>query len=245
MVSKLVKLKAKDRQAPVELVDHSPLADETVAASLIHTSSKLPYRQCLAAAKKLSKKYKQELFRAAFVNLQFYDSMLREFEFVYLTYNIILSSACFGQLKRHRMATITSQRYDPSLGITVPDSIIETGLEKDFRDIAARSEEVYLKINKVSPAAAPYILTNAHRKRVLCRVNARELYHLVRLRDDAHAQWDIRNVAALMGSEAKKAMPLTFELLCGKDKYNETYKHIFGKAPKVVEAVLPGKREIK
>ena len=245
LVSKLIDKKSSIGHEPVELAGYSPDGDNKVAAALIHTSSKLSFQECLKTAKKFSKKQKEAIFKAAFVNLQFYDSVLREFEFVNLTFNIILSSACFGQLKRHRMATITSQRYDTSLGITVPDSIKETGLEQDFRAIAAESEEVYRKINKVSAVAAPYILTNAHRKRVLCRVNAREMYHLARLRDDTHAQWDIRNVAGLMSQKAKKAMPLTFMLLCGKDKYNAAYKSVFGKVPKVVEAVLPGIREIK
>ena len=245
LVSSLVKTKAAGKHETVELVEYSPDGDSTVVAALIHTSSNLPFEECLAAAKKLSKEQKEEIFKAAFVNLQFYDSMLREFEFANLTFNIILSSACFGQLKRHRMATITSQRYDTSLGITVPDSIKETGLEKNFREVAEESEKVYREINKVSAVAAPYILTNAHRKRVLCRVNAREMYHLSRLREDAHAQWDIQQVAGLMSREARKVMPLTFKLLCGKDKYNETYKSVFGKVPKVVEAVLPGIREIK
>ncbi len=77
------------------------------------------------------------------------------------------------------------------------------------------------------------------------RVNAREMYHISRLREDAHAQWDIRNVSSAMSALAKKAMPLVFGLAGGKDRYNETYKNIFGVPPKVTQAELPGARTLK
>jgi thymidylate synthase ThyX len=95
------------------------------------------------------------------------------------------------------------------------------------------------------PLAAPYILTNAHRKRVLVRLNARELYHISRLREDAHSQWDIRDIARAMGEEAKNVMPLAFALIGGKDRYGEIYQSVYGEPPKVTEAVLPGARKIK
>ena len=181
----------------------------------------------------------------AWQNLQLYDSMPREFEYANLTFNIVLSSACFGQLKRHRMSTITSQAYDPKLGLTIPEAIKEIGLEDQFRRIADESVRVYEKIYRENPKAAPYILTNAHRKRVLIRLNAREMYHVSRLREDTHAQWDIQNVSREMSRQAKKVMPLTFGLLGGKDRYNEVYQEIFGRLPKVTEVALPGSRDIK
>jgi thymidylate synthase ThyX len=65
-------------------------------------------------------------------------------------------------------------------------------------------------------------------------VNARELYHISRLREDAHAQWDIQNVSREMSKLAKKKLPLTFMLIGGKDKYPEIYKSVYGVTPKVI-----------
>ena len=93
--------------------------------------------------------------------------------------------------------------------------------------------------------AAPYILTNAHRRRVLLRANARELYHIARLREDTHAQWDIQNVSKALSACAKKVMPFTFSLTGGKDRYADIYRGIFGHPPKVKEVLLPGARKIK
>ncbi|MDP8212809.1 MAG: FAD-dependent thymidylate synthase [Candidatus Zapsychrus exili] len=228
----------------VELVEYTKEGDLIVAASLLHVSTKQPYEKCKDIVRNLSREELEKIFKTAWGNMQFYDSMLREFEYVNLTFNVELSSACFGQLKRHRMSTITAQPYDIDLGITIPDRIKEIGADGYFKEIVERTNEVYKELKAQVPEVAPYILTNAHRKRVLIRVNARELYHISRLREDAHAQWDIQNVSCDMVAQAKEVMPLTFGLIGGKDKYNEIFKNIYGKLPKVTEAVLPAARKI-
>ena len=229
----------------VRLVEYTKDADTVIAASLLHSSSSIPYEECKAIAEKMTQEEKKGIYRASWSNMQFYNSVLREFEYANLTFDIVLSSACFGQLKRHRMSTITSQSYDPGLGITVPEAIKEIGMEGYFSEIVDKTNDVYDAIYKEDPLSAPYVLTNAHRKRVLIRVNVRELYHISRLREDAHAQWDIQNVSRAMVGEAKKVMPLACELVGGKDKYNENYSAVFGRLPKVTEIALPGARSIK
>lgn len=231
--------------AQVQLVDFTENGDQTIAASLLHVSSDLPYEQCREIVEKLSQDEQKEVFKAAWQNLQLYDSMPREFEYANLTFNMIVSSACFGQLKRHRMSTITSQPYDISLGLTIPEAIKEAGMEGFFRSITDETNDVYKRIKSECPLAAPYILTNAHRKRVLIRANAREMYHISRLREDAHAQWDIQNISREMSHQASQVMPLTFGLLGGKDRYNDVYKDVFGHLPKVTEVLLPTAQSIK
>lgn len=236
--------KEGEEKEEVELVEYTRGADDIIAASLLHASSGLSFEKCKNKVKNLGEEEKLEIFKTSWRNMQLYDSMLREFEYVNLTFDIILSSACFGQLKRHRMSTITSQAYDPSLGVTIPESIKEIGMEDEFNSVIDKTNRVYDQINKEIPLVAPYILTNAHRKRVLIRVNARELYHISRLREDTHAQWDIQNISRAMAGKAKKAMPLTFALIGGKDKYSQIYRGLYGKLPKVTLAALPGTRKI-
>lgn len=233
LLSKALRRSTKGTFKEVELLEYPKDGDIIILATLLHTSSNLPYKQCYGIAKDLSPTQRKEIFKTALRHMQFYDSMLREFEYINLTFNIVLSAACFGQLKRHRMTTITTQDYDPNLGITIPESIKEVGMEKFFREIIDKTNDTYDALNKEIPLAAPYILTNAHRRRVLIRLNARELYHISRLREDSHAQWDIQHIARSMSAQAKKVMPLTFGFIGGKDRYNELYKKIFGKLPKV------------
>ncbi|MDD5194764.1 MAG: FAD-dependent thymidylate synthase [Candidatus Omnitrophica bacterium] len=245
VIKKYSKSKISRKIKPVELLDYTKDADDVILASLLHTSSNLTYADCRKLVKKLSKKEKTNIFKTSWQNMQFYDSMLREYEYVNLTFGVVLSAACFGQLKRHRMTTITTQSYNPALGVTIPESIKEIGMQGKFQEIIDETNDVYEKIAKEIPQACAYILTNAHRRRALLRVNARELYHISRLREDTHAQWDIQNLSKCLTRQAKRVMPLTFSLVGGKDKYPELYQGIFGHPPKVIEATLPGARKIQ
>ena len=101
-----------------------------------------------------------------------------------------------------------------------------------------RTDEAHAALERSAGPAADYVLTNAHRRRALLRVNLRELYHISRLREDAAAQWEIREVAADMSRLAKKAMPLSGLLLGGKDAYPELYARVFGVPPKAVPPKL-------
>jgi flavin-dependent thymidylate synthase len=209
----------------VHLAFVSPSADNRTAAALLFCSSNLNYSQCLSQANSMALKEKKALFKTAFANLQVHDAVLRELENVDLQFELILSSSCFAQLKRHRMSTIIAQNYNPRLGVTVPPSIKAIGQQKAFLEIMLHTQNAYEQIRKKAPSAAAYVLTNAHRKRVLMKFNARELYHLARLRADAHAQWDIRDLTEKMLQQAKKVMPLTIMMACGKDKFPKLLKN--------------------
>ena len=93
---------------------------------------------------------KKLLFKTAFGNLQAHDAVLREMENVDLQFELILSSSCFAQLKRHRMSTIIAQDYCPQLGVTVPPSIKAIGQQKDFMEIMRHTQNTYEQIQEKS-----------------------------------------------------------------------------------------------
>ncbi|HVN67373.1 MAG TPA: FAD-dependent thymidylate synthase, partial [Candidatus Sulfotelmatobacter sp.] len=96
------------------------------------------------------------------------------------------------------------------------------------------SEELYAEMRKATPVAAQYVLTGAHRKRCLLTLNARELYHISRLREDPHAQWEILELSAEMTKVARSVMPLTLLLIGGKDRFPAVYEKVYGRAPKIL-----------
>jgi flavin-dependent thymidylate synthase len=211
----------------VILVHATPDADDRVVAALLHSFSNISLRECLCQAAKMDDCEKEDIVKTACRHMRSYDSVLREFEHVDLHFELTISATCFAQLKRHRMATITCQGYNPSLGVTVPSAVCEVGMEPAFREIIAMTDEIYGKLKQTVPAAAAYILTNAHRRRVSMKINARELYHIARLRGDQFAQWDIRRVAEKMTEAGRRAMPLTLMLATGKDGFGRLYDKIF------------------
>ncbi|HEX7319413.1 MAG TPA: FAD-dependent thymidylate synthase [bacterium] len=223
----------KDKE--VKLVSCTPQGDEKILAALLFRVNRRSYADCLVKVKKMSTERKFEVLKQACRYMELYDTTPREFEFAGLTYELIVSAGCFGQLKRHRLASMVTLDYDPDLGVTVPVSVVEIKAQRRFMEIIDQTESVYGKIEKKYPGIGPYILTNAHRKRVLVTMNLRELYHMSRLRQDPTAQWDIRNITRQMVMLAQRRMPVTGSLLCGKTDYPSVYKGIFGKYPKIKE----------
>lgn len=211
----------------VALIDVTPDADILTTAALLHSSSTRPMAECRSAARAMGEEERSRFIAETFRFMKPHDSVLREFENVRCVFEITLSAACFGQLKRHRMATLNAQPYDPALGVTVPPAISEAGAEDDFISVVAQTDDAFNFIAERAPLAAPYVLTNAHQRRVLFTANARELYHLSRLREDPHAQWDIRDKSAQMIRLAKSAMPCTLQFAVGKHLFEETRAGLF------------------
>ncbi len=216
---------------PVRLVGFTPDGDERILAAIFHTVSGQPFGFCLNKVNQMSEDEKRDLLKTSFKYMEFYDFPLREFEHADLTFELLISATCFAQLKRHRMATLTRQDYDPALGVTMPDSIGEVGAAAEFQAMMERTNEAYDHLRRKIGRAAEYVLTNAHRRRVLLKINVRELYHISRLREDPTAQWDIRRIAGMMAEEARAVMPLSLMLLGAKNDYPSLYQKIFGREP--------------
>ncbi|MEW5899950.1 MAG: FAD-dependent thymidylate synthase [Acidobacteriota bacterium] len=217
----------------VELVDFTPDGDSRTIAALLHSSTRRPYARCLTQAKEMTPAAREELIKTALRRMEFYDFPPREFEYAEMTFALVVSASCFAQLKRHRMATLTAQDYDPLLGVTVPPSVEEIGLGGEFGRTIARTEETFALLREKTGEAAAYVLTNAHRRRVLLKVNVRELYHISRLREDPTAQWEIRRLAGRMSELARQKMPLSCLLLSGKTEFGSIYEKVFGHPPKL------------
>jgi flavin-dependent thymidylate synthase len=201
------------------LIDYTKDGDERLVAALLFSHTGRDFELCQSAARKMTEEEKERLIGTTFARMQSYDRALREFELISLTFEVVVSASNFAQLKRHRIASIISQDYDPSLGIEVPPSISDAGATDILMGAVKKAEALYGVIGKENPVTAPYILTNAHKRRVLISLNLRELYHVARLRMDASAQWDIRDLAARMSRKAAEVFPYAGRLLCGKDAF--------------------------
>lgn len=213
------------------IVACSENGDDAILAARLSITRRLAFDRSLARVRRFGPARKKALFKEFFSHVQFFSAMPREFEMADVTFEAIVSASCFAQLKRHRMATQLAGPYEPRLGVTVPPSIAAAGLQGEFSKIVAATDGTYSRLKENCAAAADYILTNAHRRRVLIRMNLREIYHFVRLRDDEHAQWDIRALAHALAAEVKRRMPLSAMMLCGKSQFNEEYEKIYSRPP--------------
>ncbi|MGI6394724.1 MAG: FAD-dependent thymidylate synthase [bacterium] len=195
--------------------------DNILCSSIIYTYTGSDFDSSLNRARSLSRKEKKELVKSSLYLRESYDKVERAFEQIEFTFELVVSATNYAQLKRHRVCSQIAKDYDTSLKYTTPPSIVESGQTALFSEIMEKSEEFYHNLAEFNPNIKNYALTNAHRKRVLIKLNARELYHFTSLRDDEYAQWDIRETAKEMRQLAADAAPLTSMMLCGKSDFEK------------------------
>ncbi len=159
-------------------------------------------------------------------------------EHVTFTFHIEgISRVTSHQLVRHRLVSFTqeSQRYTENRILLAVDSdnleeafakwstILGSGeLEavekvcvlpvKDFWRTCVASILEYLtcRFNGNKMEDCRYVLPQAMRTSILMTLNARELLHIIELRDHPKAQWEIRGVAKAMKELASRVVPELF-----------------------------------
>ncbi len=203
------------------LIPYSHNSDEKIIAALLFRTTGNDYSSVFDDIKRMSDADKREIINRYLEEITCHDSLPREFELSDFLFQVNISSSCFAQLKRHRLVTIITTDYDPIFGYTVPQSIKNIVKQNRYEHIMKETEQTYQLLASQLPEVKNYILTNAHHKVVLAKINSRELCHFARLRQDAHAQWDIRDLADLIVEQARKVAPLTTRLICGKDQFSK------------------------
>ena len=137
------------------------------------------------------------------VKRAFVEQHMSVFEHAKVTVRISgVSRALSHQLVRHRMASFCqeSQRYvkvDVSEDWFVKPEFNDEIDEDVFNKAMQFSAWAYAQlINDGVPAEdARYVLPNACETTLVMTMNLRELYHFLYLREDSHAQWEIRELA--------------------------------------------------
>jgi len=161
--------------------------------------------------------YGDPSFDSIYDSLGAHDALPRFWELFRADFRITLSATAYAQLKRHRMSTQLVSAYDPELGITIPSTVRNAGASEAFSRACLMASSAASTLGR----SGQYLLTNAHRRQVRLCINGREFNHFSRLRDDAHAQWDIRDIASRMISLVRAEAPETVRLTCGKSRWEE------------------------
>jgi flavin-dependent thymidylate synthase len=222
------------RRGDVTLLSHTHDPDSAVISALLFTAGRGSLADCCQAADRMTQSDRMTLIKGALAHLSEFDSPPRAFEEAVFRFELIIDASAFAQLKRHRMTTQHWGPYDPELGVTVPPAVTEIGQAEAFGAIMDRSAETFRQIRTTlqartgSGAAATYGLTNAHRRRVALTMTLREAYHFSRLREDQHAQWAIREIAADISALVREVAPATALLLAGKHRFAELFSQVMG-----------------
>ncbi|MBU0509748.1 FAD-dependent thymidylate synthase [bacterium] len=205
----------------VRLLASTPDAEERVLRALAFTSG-------MDGNSLSDESSRSQMWKEVFRNISSHDGPMREFELADLTFETELSASCFAQIKRHRMMTLLKQPYSVSASAILPRSFEEAGISALFRTSLDQSRQLAQALESQYPDLAPYLLTNAHVRKVILHINVRELYHFARLRCDGHAQWEVRDLADQMLEIARREWPNLTAMAVGADRFAERYREMFG-----------------
>ncbi|QIA26416.1 FAD-dependent thymidylate synthase [Thermaerobacter sp. PB12/4term] len=137
---------------------------------------------------------KLALFAKAVTGLGPHDPPPEAFKLVRYRVELTVSEASWHQLLRHsRRMHFAAQAPGVEHGITVPPRIQDAGLAPVLMRAVDAAERLFFRLTRAGlPLAAHYVVTNAHRRRVVAEFDLWQLYHLITLRGKPEAQWDIR-----------------------------------------------------
>jgi len=197
-----------------KLLSAEPAGEEQVLAAALLRFGGSSYAECLSHAQALASGEKTALVDAMLSPLSDFDVPLRELEYARYDFELIMDQGAYFEFKRHRMMTQTPQALTTRLGYAVPKAMRLAGIEALYRDAMNAAADLYEELAAWQPEAAAYVVPNGFNRRVLCRLNLRELFHFVRLRASENAHFSIRRVALQIAELAAAAHPLFCSRLC-------------------------------
>jgi thymidylate synthase ThyX len=131
----------------------------------------------------------------------------RAFEMVDYTFELFTNFGIFRDLHRHRILTLERQLLSTRHGYDLPPEMIDSGLDKDFRDCMYLSKHAYEEIAKTMPEEAQYVVNFAYRYPYFVKMNLREACHMIELRTAPQGHPDYRIVCQKIYNEIMRVHP--------------------------------------
>ena len=131
----------------------------------------------------------------------------RALENAYFTFEIVGDFGAYRDLHRHRTLTQERQRLTCDLGYFIPEEIIGTEFEAEYRSCMNEAKKFYDKIVRTFPDEAQYIVPMAYNVRWYFKLNLRALQWICELRTQPAGHENYREVAQKMARAVCDAFP--------------------------------------
>ena len=182
----------KPATAKVRLLEWDGQAEEKLAAALLYRQSSSSYEETWQRVLAMGTEERKRVIDSCLAGLGPHDAPVREFELVDYTFEFLMDYGAYREFKRHRMQSYIPQPLSVAHGYRVPQLVVEAGLEGQFHQALEPLDDGYGQLYSFSPPVAQYLVTHAHYRRVLTKLNLRECYHLFKLRTSQLAHFSIR-----------------------------------------------------
>lgn len=198
-----------ETKAGVRLVDYDADGVYKVAAALLFVHGKHSLEELHTYCRKLPDEEIAKIFDAASsMRENRRQKSPRALEHAQFTFEIIGDFGIYRDLHRHRMLTQERQLLTTDYGYFTPEEILDTPMEKSYREAMDIAKEVFEMIAQELPEEAQYVVPMAYNVRWYFHVNLRALQWLCELRSQAAGHPNYRYVAQEMGRQATEALPL-------------------------------------
>ena len=204
---------SSEEEIGARLVSQDTEADVKLAAALLYRYSDAAYEEAWNNARNMAPEQRWALVGECLKDLGPHDPLPREFEMVDYTFEMVMDYGAYREFKRHRMQSYVPQPLTVAHGTLVPALITRAGLQDRFDQAVQEAEAGFWKLRESHPTVAPYLVTHAHKRRILTKVNARECFHLFKLRTQGQAHFSIRQAMDKALKLAVEAHPWLFRYL--------------------------------
>ncbi len=207
-----VQLKGEPEDTPAEvtLEHHDPDGEAKLVTALLFRSARIPYRQVWERVQQMRPARRLGVVADTLAQMGPHDTPPREFEVVDFTFGLTMDYGAYREFKRHRMQTYIPQPLTVDNGYVVPPLIQRAGLEGQFKEAMGRAGDAFHGLATRHRPVAQYLVTHAHKRRVLSKMNLRECYHLFQLRTQTQAHFSIREPIEQAMRLAVEAQPDLF-----------------------------------
>lgn len=198
----------KMHNAGVRLINYDLDSPYKVAASLL-------FEQCDAGLHELQEYCRtlqeEELNRILDSGSNFRESRRhkspRALEHATFTFEIVADYGVFRDLHRHRMLTQERQLLTCDFGYYIPPDILDSEMEKQYRDAMDVAKKAYDSIAGELPEEAQYIVPMAYNIHWYYHVNLRALQWLCELRSSPAGHPNYRFIAQELAKQVIKVFP--------------------------------------
>lgn len=192
----------------VKLVSYDPESPYKVAAALLFANSKCGLAELEDYCEKLPKDSLGRILDAA-SNAREHRRMKspRALEHASFTFEIVADFGIYRDLQRHRMLTQERQFLTCDYGYFIPEEILHTELEKDYREAMDLAKQVYDSIADELPEEAQYVVPMAYNIHWYFHVNLRALQWICELRSSPAGHLIYRYVAQEMAKQVIEVFP--------------------------------------
>ena len=192
----------------VKLVDFDKDAVRSVASMLLFQHANCSLTDIRDHVKKLSSVEIERILDSGSISRKNRrHKSPRALEHANFTFEIVADFGIYRDLQRHRILTQERQNLTCDWGYYVPKELLNTTMEKPYRNAMDMAKDVFGKIRSDLPEEAQYVVPMAYNIHWYFRINLRSLQWLTELRSSPQGHPAYRYVAQALADETCKAIP--------------------------------------